>query len=111
MDARQPLAKNLAQQRMLLNMSMEEFSCELGIPKSTLQSILKTGNTTTNTLLQISDYLCLSPDALLGDELSESYLQPLSALMPLFEWFTQLSQEQQIMVISHLLCILEVLQK
>ena len=84
---------------------------ELGLPKSTLQSILKSGNTTANTLFQISQHLHISVDALLSDNLSDDLLTPLGVLLPLFDFFSALSPERQMLFHLYLSITLEVLQK
>lgn len=47
------------------NKSQAEFAKELGIPKSTFGAILRTGNTTVDTLLRISKYTGFVPSGLL----------------------------------------------
>ena len=110
METHQKLAKNLSLARSLRCMTLSEFSQELGIPKSTLQSILKSGNTTVHTLSRISRRLNISASALMGDELSDDFFQPLMALLPLLGWFSNLNVQQQASVSSYLFRILEVLQ-
>ncbi len=111
MNAQQNLAKNLSQQRVSLRMSLEEFSQELGIPKSTLHSILKTGNTTVNTLVQIAQHLHISIDALLGTNLSEDPSTPCMVFFPLFDCYSKLPAERQSLFRIYLSLLLEVLQK
>ena len=107
----QNLARNLALIRSLRRLSMEEFAGELGIAKSTLQSILQTGNTTLDTLLRISGSLKVSLDTLVNDGFEKQTAVPLKTLLPLFDWFRTLNAEQQQSVIFHLEKILDVLRQ
>ncbi len=111
MNAQQNLAKNLSQQRVFLRMSLEEFSQELGIPKSTLHSILKTGNTTVNTLVQIAQHLHISIDALLSADLSEDPSPVRTVFSPLLDCYYKLPAERQPLFRVYLSLFLEVLQK
>ncbi len=58
------LSENLKAYQDVYNLSLMEFSKELDIPKSTLRSILKEGNTTLETSIHISHQLNISLDLL-----------------------------------------------
>lgn len=61
-------SRNLENIRKESGKSIVEFSEELGIPKSTMQPILKTGNTTLNTAVSIASALDVSLDELIRGE-------------------------------------------
>lgn len=60
------LSESLGNLQKEANKSQAEFAKELGIPKSTFGTILRTGNTTVDTLLRISGHTGLTPNELLG---------------------------------------------
>ena len=51
------LSKNLRAFQQARSQSLAEFSRTLGIPKSTLQSVMLDGNTTLDTLIHLADAL------------------------------------------------------
>ena len=62
------LSQNLKAYQNFRELSLYEFSRELDIPKSTLRSILKEGNATLDTAIQISKSLGISMDMLVLDK-------------------------------------------
>lgn len=104
-------AKSLEAIRKINNASLTEFSEELDIPKSTLQDILKDGNTSLHTALHIAGRLNVPLSTLTGEMIPTENLDALAALLKSFEWFSHLSGEDQKTVTAHLRAITEVLQK
>lgn len=66
MEKEHNLSELLSKMQKEKNKSQAEFAKELGIPKSTLGAILRTGNATVDTLLRISENTELTPNELLG---------------------------------------------
>ena len=62
------LAENLKHYQSQRHQTLAEFAEELMIPKSTLQSLLKDGNTTLDTLVRIQTALEVSLDELVYGE-------------------------------------------
>ena len=91
----QNFANNLELIRNIRKTTLYEFSQELGIPKSTLQSLLREGNTTLDTAIRIADNLNLSVDALLRNDLEPEKCDMLMALLESLTWFTNKSPEQR----------------
>lgn len=60
MDRENTLVKNLETIRQLRHRTVPEFAREIGIPKSTLNDLLATGNATVDTLARISEGLGIS---------------------------------------------------
>lgn len=107
--------KNLSQNLKLIreqrNISLTEFSKEIGIPKSTLQSILKDGNTTLDTAIRISEGLGIPLDALLRDEYFTDDFRIVQWLLKGIAWYSELSPEGQREALLLINKLLEVLQK
>ncbi len=104
-------AKNLEMIRKINRASIAEFSEELDVPKSTLQDILKDGNTSLHTALHIARKLNVLLSTLTGEVIPRENLTVLSALLRSFEWFDSLSGEDQKEVADHIRAIMEILQK
>lgn len=111
MDKNKAFAKNLEAIRKQRGMSLSAFANELGIPKSTLQSVLADGQTTLDTALRISQGLNIPLDALTNGALSEEKFFLTHALMMGIDWFRELSPDEQKNVAFHLHGLLEALRK
>ena len=66
MEKEHNLSESLSKLQKEANKSQAEFAKEMGVPKSTFGTILRTGNTTVDTLLRISEHTGLTPNELLG---------------------------------------------
>ena len=104
-------AKNLEAIRKIKNANLTEFSEELDIPKSTLQDILKDGNTSLHTALHIAKHLDVPLSTLTGETAPAENPDSLTVLLRYFEWFSLLPREDQKAVTAHIRAIMEVLQK
>lgn len=93
------------------NMSLTEFAKEIGIPKSTLQSILEDGNTTLDTAIRISKGLNIPLDTLLRDESTNTNFSIIQWLLKGLSWYSELPAEDQKEVLLLISKLLEVLQK
>ena len=111
MDRHWNFIKNLEAIQRINGQSLAEFAQEIGIPKSTLQSVLEQGNTTLYTAIRISDGLDLPLDALVNDELLAPKVDIARYLLQNLDWFHSLTVEDQETVILHLGKILEVIRK
>jgi len=99
--------KNIQNARCL---SLSEFSRELGIPKSTLQSVLADGHTSLDTAIRISDSLTLPLDTLTNVSLTPKRWHLLAEFLTALDWYHDLSSEKQRELVAHLnaiLCLLE----
>ena len=104
-------AKNLEAIRKINNANLTEFSEELDIPKSTLQDILKDGNTSLHTALHIAEHLNIPLSTLTGGMVPVDKPDVLTILLRYFAWFDRLSKEEQKTVAAHFRSIMEVVQK
>lgn len=86
------LSKLLGRLQNETNRSQAEFAKELGIPKSTLGTILRTGNTTVDTLLRISGHTGLTPNELLGYDYDR---RAVCGLMEYIAMYSQLPRFKQ----------------
>ncbi len=87
-------------------LSLAEFSRELSIPKSTLQSILKGGNTTLDTALRISNSIETPLDILTGTTFTPQQFELMNCFLVLLNWYHDLSAEKRQQVQTHLAAIL-----
>lgn len=71
MEKLKRFAQNLDNIKTRNNKSLTEFAQEIGITKSTVQSILKDGNTTLDTAIRISTALGISLDDLLNEDIDD----------------------------------------
>ncbi len=110
MDKHENFKKNI---RMILqaeHLSIAELSRKTGVPRTTIQSVLRDGQTTLNTALRIADGLGI-PFSVLTDSTPEAeQRQLLHELFSLFGWFNQLSSSDQQIILEHMRPILEVLR-
>lgn len=111
MDKHELFAKNLEAIREANGQSLAEFAKEVGIPKSTLQSVRISGNTTLNTAIRIAEGLGLPLDSLIGDNHLAKKLDVVQYLLQGLDWFRTLSSEEQEEVILHIRGIVEVICK
>ena len=109
MERSNNLAENLKFYQRLRNASLAEFSADLGIARSTIQSILIDGNTTVDTLVRMANALHVSLDELVFGESAAA--QSDSGLLDTFHWFASLSPEEQTCVRHYLSELFELIQR
>ena len=95
MFTRQNFKNNLILLQELRGLSLSEYAAELGIPKSTLQSILADGNTSLHTAIQISNRMQMPLDSLLGDDIPPEKHELLLSCLRFLTWFASLTAEKQ----------------
>ena len=93
------------------NLSLEKFSKQLRIPKTTMQSVMKEGNTTLDTACKISNALEMPLSALTGSTFQPETAHVLHRLLDVFSWYSTLSIEDQKTIQTAFRMILEVLRK
>ena len=74
---------------------MAEFAEETHVPKSTLQSVLKEGQTTLDTAYRIAWNLDIPLDTLLRTVLSPQNMKTAHNLLYLLDWYTRLTSDDQ----------------
>ena len=104
-------AKNLESIRKSRKKSLTEFAREIGIPKSTLQSILKDGNTTLDTASRVADSLHISLDNLISKEESFDDIRFCESVKEIIAIFDGLDYEQQTTLEYYIIKILEIISK
>ena len=102
-------AENLRNLRAALNLSHAEFSQELGVPKTTLQSIMEEGQTSLHTAMHISDKLGVPLDTLTNGRLSPQQIRRLDGFMSHLEWYDRLPEEKQKTVQHHVVSLLQIM--
>lgn len=105
MDRHRNFAKNLDEIRCMKQLTVSEFAKELGIPKSTLRSILKDGQTTLNTALRISEALNTPLDSLTQDNFDKINLA--NNLLHSLQWYESQDDTYKGRVAFHINKILE----
>lgn len=100
--------KNLETIREFNGQSLAEFAQEAGIPKSTMQSVRLSGNTTLDTAIRIADGLGLPLDSLVGDGQIPEKIDLTRHLLKSVGWLRSLSAAEQEEVLLHFRRILEV---
>lgn len=105
------LANSLNNLRKARGLSLSEFSKELGLPKSTLQSILEDGQTTLNTAIRISERLGIPVDALTSETLSVTQFKILDGLLLRLNWYDQLPSHKQEAVRDHMYALIQLIQE
>ncbi len=94
------LAENLRLYQQMRDETLAEFSAELGIARSTLQSILIDGNTTVDTLIRLHNSMHLSLDELVFGEHTDG--ASTADIFAAQRWFAELPPEKQNQVMFHL---------
>lgn len=87
------LSESLRKLQKEASKSQAEFAKELGIPKSTFGTILRTGNTTVDTLLRISERTGLTPNELLGYDYDRRAVCGLMEYMDMYSQLPRIKQE------------------
>lgn len=103
--------ENLNALRVARHLSMEDFSRELEIPKSTLQKVLKNGETSLYTASQISNAAGIPLSILLENPISVDEFKTINGFFVLLDWFAELDPMEQHIAAKAILDILEVLMK
>lgn len=109
MEKYEIFAKNLEAIRIYKGQSISEFAGEVGVPKSTLQSIRTKGHTTLDTAIRIADGLGLPLDSLVSDSRLAEKADTVQYLLQTVDWFRALPSSEQEEVAAHFRRILEVL--
>ena len=105
------LASNLKAFQRARHITQAEFARELDVPKSTLQTVMDSGNTTLETLINISESLNVSLDELVfGAEMSNRE-RLVEALLRSISWFTEQPADRQKELCYHINSILNILTR
>lgn len=94
--AKEILAKNLKDLRTKRNMSLDEFSEEVGVGRATLYKIENgTTNTTIEVIDTISESLQVPPAQLLSERPLQNLEEIVGTLLQTIEWYHYLTGEEQ----------------
>lgn len=104
------LSENLKAYQSAKKKSLAEFSQELGVARSTVQSVMTDGNTTVDTLVRMANALHVSLDDLVFGQLPIKELDDVQLFLRNIGWFTKLSIEQQKKFRYHLHELLKLLE-
>lgn len=110
MERKNNLSKNLKAFQVASGKTLAEFSSELGIPSSTVQSIMNSNNTTAYTLVRISDALHISMDDLMFEDLSTEPFDKLLYFVRHLVHFEKLSPDKQKKFLYHCYELLKLIQ-
>lgn len=104
------IAENLRCYQELHKYSLAEFAEKLGVPKSTLQSVMQDGNTTLDTLVKIQQGMNTSLDELVYGEMAEAMSNGLHELLKGISRYAEMETEHQDRVRYYLLELLEIMK-
>lgn len=104
-------ALNLVALQKYRGQSLGELAEDIGVAKSTLQSVRSGGHTSLDTALRIADGLGLPLDSLTGDGTLPEKIRLAQCLLQSVDWFRALSPDEQEEVLRHFQRILEVICK
>ncbi len=110
MERNNHLSDNLKAYQRVRNKNLAGFSVELGITRSTVQSIMVDGNTTVDTLVRMANALHVSLDELVFGELPTKRLDDVQHFLNDVGWFVKLSPEKQESFRYHLETLLKLLE-
>ena len=96
------LSDNLKVYQREQGKTLSEFSREIGIAKSTLQSVMVEGNTTVDTLIRIANGLNITLDELVFGEIQTEQIGNVKELLTEIQWYTQLAEEKRERLRYHL---------
>lgn len=105
------LAESLKNMRAARNLSLAEFSRELDIPKSTLQSIMEDGQTSLHTAIHISEKLGIPLDMLINGRMSERSYRMLDGLMTQLGWRFEMPKEDWDEACRHFFALVKIIEK
>ena len=88
-------ASNLNLIREFHGWSMSRFAKEVCVPKSTLQTVLATGQSSLDTALRIARHLGIPLDILTNIPLSSQNIEVAYSVFHTFGWYSQLTNEGQ----------------
>ena len=104
-------ANNLNLIRDFNRWSMAEFAEETCVPKSTLQTVLTTGQSSLDTALRIARKLGIPLDILTGTVLSPSELEAAHHIFRTLDWFSHLPCDDQQEAFRCLQSLLSLIQR
>ena len=107
MEKKHNLSEPLSKLQKEAHKSQAEFACELGIPKSTFETILRTGNTTVDTLLRISGHTGLTPNELLAYDYDRRAVRGLVEYMTMYWHLPRFKQDKAKRMVLELLELFE----
>ena len=112
MELKQNLSNNMKTLRASLHRSLEEFSAEIGIGKTTLQDIEGgRSNATLETIETIAQNLGISPLSLLAAREAPAELLLSLAILRISEYFCKLSYSDQQEAAKHFKAFLQVMER
>ncbi len=96
------LSDNLKVYQREQGKTLSEFSREIGVAKSTLQSVMIDGNTTVDTLIRIANGLDITLDDLVFGEMQTEQIDKVKKLLTEMQWYMQLAEEKRERLRYHL---------
>ena len=91
------LAENLRIYQRERGKTMAEFSAELGIARSTLQSVMMDGNTTADTLIRVANGLNVTLDELVfGDGSKPAQTDRMQGMLDHMDFYVRMSAQKRL---------------
>ena len=104
------LSENLRAYQKMKGCTQAEFSAELGVPTSTLQTVLYSGNTTLDTLLHLAEALDVSLDELVCCRQNPQGYAWFRQMMQGFGWYVEMDEERQNAVWYHVCQLIQLVK-
>lgn len=111
MKRKNHLSENLRAYQKLKGCTQAELSAELGVPTSTLQTLLSNGNTTLDTLLHLAEAMNISLDELVFQQRGPEIYERLRQIMCEFAWYSEMTDERQEAAWYHVRELLRIMRK
>ena len=109
MEKQNHLSENLKAYQLAQGKSVAEMSKELGIAKSTVQSVMADGNTTLDTLIRLAGAMHMSLDELVFGERPAKQFCDIRFFLAQVGWYAGLPAEKQEKFLYHLFEMLRLL--
>ncbi len=100
--------------RMLIeqsDLSIVKFSKMLDMPRTTVQSVMKDGQTTLDTACRMANALKIPLCTMTGGELATSRVKVVQNYLGILEWYVSLSMEKRKAIRTTFCLLLELLEK
>ena len=105
------LSDNLKTYQRVRGKTLSEFSREIGIAKSTLQSVMVDGNTTVDTLIRIANALGVTLGELVFGNIQRVEIDAVRKVLSEVEWYVQIPGDKQEKMVYHLSELMKLIEE
>ena len=105
------LSDNLKAYQREQGKTLSEFSRDIGVAKSTLQSVMVDGNTTVDTLIRIANALGVTLDELVFGNIQRVEIDTVRKVLSEVEWYVQIPGDKQEKMVYHLSELMKLIEE